>query len=177
MFTSIDYLKLGNERQRRAYDAIQKVGIMDNLAIYTPILCGTLPIGIDVDGSDLDIIMEVHNFSRFREQVKDLYSHLDNYRLKEVIIRDVPVVKANFLFEGYEFELFGQPQPVFEQNAYLHMIIEDQLIKCIPTLRDQVISLKQRGYKTEPAFCKVLGLDESDPYLSLINYGRNICLI
>ncbi|WP_429663416.1 DUF4269 domain-containing protein [Bacillus gobiensis] len=32
-------------------------------------MCGTLPIGIDIEGSDLDIIMEVNDFNRFENRV------------------------------------------------------------------------------------------------------------
>ncbi len=150
---------------------------MEELSLYTPVLCGTLPIEIDIDGSDLDIIMEVHDFTSFKKQVENKYGHFETFRIKEVTIRNIPVIKANFTYENFEFELFGQPQAVIEQNAYLHMIIEDQILKNLPTLRKQVIRLKQQGWKTEPAFCKLLGLNESDPYLSLIEYGKAKSLI
>ncbi len=36
--------------------------------------------------------------------------------------------------------------------------------------RKQIINLKEKGWKTEPAFAKLLGLKE-DPYLELLNYS------
>ena len=38
-----------------------------------------------------------------------------------------------------------------------------------PEFRSRIIDLKNEGFKTEPAFAKLLGL-EGDPYLSIIQY-------
>lgn len=61
LFLSIDYLKTGNERQSRAHEAILESRIFSELASFTPVLCGTIPIEVDIEESDLDIIMEVHD--------------------------------------------------------------------------------------------------------------------
>lgn len=173
MFQTIEYLKEGNERQRKAYSAIHSLGIMNELEDYTPVLCGTLPIGIDIEGSDLDIILEVNDFSQFKRKVEVLYRDMQEFRIKRLEIRGLPVLKTNFMYAGFEFELFAQPQPVQEQYAYIHMLIEYLLMKKSPQLREEVLVLKKQGYKTEPAFCKALGL-EGDPYKVLIEYGEKI---
>jgi|SRR5690625_1407844 len=172
MFRTIDYLQFGNDKQKRAYKAIQSLHLMNNLKEFTPILCGTIPLGIDVNSSDLDIIMKIDNFPRFEEKIRKLYGKYDNFQIKHTNIRGRRVVKANFFYQGFEFELFGQPQPVLEQYAYSHMIIEQSLLEKIPNLKEKVINLKKNGYKTEPAFCKVLGIS-GDPYDNLIIYGKN----
>lgn len=176
MFETIEYLLNGNQKQIHAYNAIKTLGIVENLAEFDPILCGTLPIGIDIVGSDLDIIMEVVDFHRFEEKVVALYGGKEHFKLKRLSIRQVTVVKANFMFDGFEFELFGQSQPVKKQFAYLHMIIENSLMKQFPHLRAEVIELKKQGYKTEPAFCNVLGL-KGDPYEALLNFGKQMRII
>lgn len=176
MFDKIDYLRLGNEKQIRAYNAINNLGIMDNLSEYNPTLCGTFPLGIDIVGSDLDIIMDVIDFLPYEKRVETLYGDKENFNIKKLLIREVSVVKANFIFDGFEFELFAQPQSVKEQYAYLHMIIENSLMKQFPNIRAEVIQLKKEGFKTEPAFCEVLGL-EGDPYESLLNYDRRMGII
>ncbi|WP_216828704.1 DUF4269 domain-containing protein [Alkalihalobacterium elongatum] len=173
MFTKIDYLKRGNERQQRAYNAITHLRIMKDLADYKPVLCGTVPIEIDIEASDLDIIFEVHDFTRFQELAITLYGCMQEFKISQYEIRNQPIIKANFKCKDYEFELFGQAQPVQEQNAYLHMIIEHYILKEHPELKQPIITLKKQGYKTEPAFCKVLGLEGEDPYLLLLEYGKN----
>lgn len=172
MFLTIDYLKEGNERQREVYKLIKQLGIMNSLAAYHPVLCGTIPIGIDIEDSDLDIILCVEDFNRFEAEIKNVYHTFERFRIKRLKVRNIPVIKANFVFGGYEFELFGQAKPATEQYAYLHMIIEHAILEQNPALRETVIKLKKTGVKTEPAFCQLLGI-EGDPYEQLILYGKN----
>ncbi|WP_112182447.1 MULTISPECIES: DUF4269 domain-containing protein [Paraliobacillus] len=172
MFETIGYLERGNKKQHLAYEAINSLRIIRNLSEYNPILCGTLPIGIDMEDSDLDIIMKVFDPNKFEKKVKSLYGDKEKFLFKKSVIRNINVSKANFFFQGFEFELFGQPQYVKKQHAYLHMVIEDFLMTNHPSIKEKVILLKRKGYKTEPAFCEVLGL-EGDPYEALINFGKN----
>ncbi|MFV8828947.1 DUF4269 domain-containing protein [Alkalihalobacterium sp. APHAB7] len=172
MFTTIDYLKHGNERQQKAYHAITHLRVMKDLADYQPVLCGTIPIEIDVESSDLDLIFEVHDFTRFQEKVVALYGQMQDFKISQYQIRNRPIIKSNFTYEGFEFELFGQAQPVDEQNAYRHMMIEHHILNEHPYLKQSIITLKKQGYKTEPAFCKVLGLEGEDPYSLLLKYGE-----
>lgn len=170
MFLSIDYLKDGNSNQQLAYRTISRLNIMDDLKEFTPILCGTIPIGIDIEGSDLDIITEVHDFMYFEKLIRSFYGSQNDFNISRSFVRDVPVITANFNFEEFEIEIFAQAIPVQKQNAYLHMLIEHSIMKQFPNIRNEVIKLKKQGYKTEPAFCMVLGLT-GDPYDSLIEYG------
>ena len=48
------------------------------------------------------------------------------------------------------------------------MLVEDKLLaQHGEAFRQQIVSLKRQGYKTEPAFALALGL-EGDPYLALL---------
>ncbi|MBM6618706.1 DUF4269 domain-containing protein [Bacillus suaedaesalsae] len=170
MFENIEYLNSGTSKQKKAYHVIQLLGIMDELAIYTPVLCGTIPLGIDLPQSDLDIIMYVKDFPLFERKLLDQFSHHEKFRLKSTIMRNEKVIKANFYYQGFEFELFGQNKPVHEQYAYLHMVIEHNLLVKNPKWKEKVIQLKKQGYKTEPAFCTLLNVS-GDPYDQLIEYG------
>ncbi|WP_202080956.1 DUF4269 domain-containing protein [Caldalkalibacillus salinus] len=173
VFTPINSLRRGNPTQRDAYKVLESLGVMHDFATYNPILCGTIPIGINVDTSDLDIIMEVpkHQFQVFEEKLLEYYADKEDFTIKRTTIRGQSVIKANFCYHGFDFELFGQPQPVQQQYAYLHMVIEHHILKEAPELKSQIINLKKQGLKTEPAFCQVLGL-RGDPYERLIEYGR-----
>lgn len=55
-FTKIEYLKTGATRQQRAYETLSNHQVLQKLAAFDPILTGTIPINIDIETSDLDII-------------------------------------------------------------------------------------------------------------------------
>ncbi|WP_409254217.1 DUF4269 domain-containing protein [Bacillus sp. SCS-153A] len=163
-------MKTGSEKQIAAWEAVRDLGVLLDMSKYNPTLCGTVPIGIDTAGSDLDIIMEVHDFEKFEKRLVQLYSQYDGFKIKRTSIRGMKVTKANFTYMRFPFELFGQAMPVNRQNAYLHMIIEQRILNENPKMKEDVIKLKQRGMKTEPAFCKLLGI-QGDPYMGLIRFG------
>ncbi|WP_379132412.1 DUF4269 domain-containing protein [Paenibacillus sp. sgz500958] len=175
MFRDITYLKSGSNKQRLAYQAIMDTEIWNRLSSYTPVLCGTIPIGIDTAASDLDIIMEVSDFPRFEDEVVSLYGKYAGFRIKEKSIRGMPVIKANFTSGGFHFELFGQPQAVHRQHAYRHMLVEHHLLLKHPSIKASVLSLKENGIKTEPAFAQVMGLT-GDPYEELLALGIQLGL-
>lgn len=175
MFTSITYLQSGNDKQQKVYEVINKLNIMEDLALYSPVLCGTIPIRIDILHSDLDIVMEVHNYDFFEQEIRSLYGSYEGFEMKKKNFKNILTIKVNFKFEGFEFELFAQPQPVRNQNAYKHMIVEHMLLMQHPHIREEVIELKEQGVKTEPAFAQVLKID-GDPYEELILLGQEMRL-
>ena len=166
-FTSIEYLKNGNERQIAAYDSIQKLGLLKKLKPFDPILVGTIPIQVDIEESDLDIVCCVANNAHFRQLMED-FGEYKGFQLREVFINEVQSIIVNFVSDGFEFEIFGQNIPSEQQNAFKHMVIEHLILEeQRAEFREQVIKLKRQGYKTEPAFAKLLGL-KGDPYVAML---------
>ncbi len=155
MYKSLDYLKRGNQLQQHSYHILTELGIMQDLKIYHPVLCGTIPLDIAIVESDLDIIMEVCNLTEFKRTLESLYKHLDGFKIKTTNIRNMPVVKANFFFKGFECELFGQPQPVEQQYAYLHMLIESKLLKETPNLKEALYCSKNKVIKLNLLFARL----------------------
>lgn len=49
--------------------------IMEKLAAFDPILVGTIPIRIDTDKSDLDIVCHFRDKETFRKQLEDLFGN------------------------------------------------------------------------------------------------------
>jgi len=169
-FDTINYLKVGNPKQIKAYEVLTKNNVFSKLAEFHPIFVGTIPINIDIGNSDLDVICYWKNKNDFIDKIKIQFSDEQHFSLKEIEIDSAPTVIANFILDGFEIEIFGQNIPVKQQNAYRHMIIEHQiLLEKGEEFRQKIIQLKKDGYKTEPAFGLLLGLNE-DPYLELLNY-------
>jgi hypothetical protein len=163
----ITYLSHGNERQRRAYRTLGRLQVLNVLRDYTPVLVGTIPIAIDVAESDLDIVCEVHDLDAFEALVRGAFGRREGFRLKRRQINDLPTLVANFE-ASMPVEIFGQPRPVVEQNAYRHMVVEAHLLAIGgETARREIQRLKRAGLKTEPAFARYFGLP-GDPFEALL---------
>ncbi|MDQ6472485.1 DUF4269 domain-containing protein [Flavobacterium sp. LHD-80] len=168
--STIDYLKSGNERQILAYETLTKNKILEVLVAFDPILVGTIPINIDIENSDLDIICYWQNKSHFIEKVTSLFKNKPDFKILKTIINQQESVVGSFKLDDFEIEIFGQNVPTKNQNGYRHMIIEHQILESRDeSFRQEIIKLKKNGYKTEPAFAKLLGL-KNDPYSELLNY-------
>ncbi|MGX5686911.1 DUF4269 domain-containing protein [Chryseobacterium cucumeris] len=170
-FTKIDYLRNGNERQKKAYELLTKHRFFEKLKKYSPILAGTVPIEIDIAGSDLDIIFEVD--LRFEEDFLDdlMFSRFipHDVDVEYPIINGEKCMTLNFVLDGFPIEIFGQNKPTIQQNAYLHMIAEYKILQEKgEEFKQKIIELKKQGIKTEPAFGLLLGLE--NPYEDLLKY-------
>lgn len=172
MFYTLDYLRTGSERQQRALRVIEKHSLFSILKPYDPLLAGTIPIGIDIETSDLDILCHWKNREAFIEHLIEHFSGQQNFRLRAVKIRGCDTVIVNFKLEEFEIEIFGQNIPSREQEGFRHMLIEHKLlIQHGEDFRQEIIRLKNEGMKTEPAFAKVLKL-EGDPYEALLTISN-----
>lgn len=168
-FLNLEYLRLGSDRQKQAAMVIDELRLWDHLKPYNPILVGTIPIGIDIASSDLDIICHVTDFARFERELKTRYSKLvSNFTCSSRTVNNVDRTVARFRYNGWEFEIFAQSLPSTKQNGYRHMIVEYKLLKRLgEAARQRIIELKRSGYKTEPAFAKLLHIS-GDPYEELL---------
>lgn len=165
-FLDISYLQSGNEKQVRAYQVLMDNKILEKLAFYHPILVGTIPINIDIENSDLDIICEVYDNDEFIDQLMAIFGTEKDFSITRSTRFNA--IKATFKIEDFEIEIFGQNTPTIQQNACRHMLIEYQLLlEKGKAFRQEIISLKKQGYKTEPAFAKLLGF-EGNPYEELL---------
>lgn len=167
-FTSIAYLNIGTPRQLEVFRILNDLLIFDKLKRFYPVLTGTIPIGIDIENSDLDIICYCKNLEEFKNTICNHFKYHDGFLIHEKEIRNLKTVIARFNYDGYLIEIFGQNRPVHKQEAFRHMLIEWKILQEKgDQFKHQIIKLKQQGYKTEPAFAKLLGL-QGDPYTELL---------
>lgn len=172
-FTNLEYLKSENERQKRAYDVLKKYKVFEKLKSYSPVLAGTIPIEIDIESSDLDIICEVN--LDFEEDFLDdiavsrLIPEDVDVKIENVMVRGEKSIVLNFMLEEFPIEIFGQNKPSFEQNAYRHMIAEYRILEEKgEEFKHTIIELKKQGIKTEPAFGLLMKLE--NPYEDLLKF-------
>lgn len=170
IFNTIYHLQHGTPRQQQAYNVLINNNIIEKLEGYSLVLAGTIPININIESSDLDILCQYTNVQIFYKLVKTNFEQHRQFKIKQTLINGIETILANFYCNDFEIEIFGQPIPVTQQSGYLHMIAEHQiLLKQGEGFRQQIIALKNAGYKTEPAFAKLLDL-KGDPYEALLNY-------
>lgn len=133
------------------------------LGDYNPIIVGTFPIGINVSGSDIDIACYASNLKAFQIVVQTNFSSYssfnDNLNTKRYV--------ASFEMINIPIEIYAEPIPTKLQNGYRHMMVENRILNQLgESFRNTIISLKEEGYKTEPAFGKLLRMKE--PYSELL---------
>ncbi|SHM18603.1 DUF4269 domain-containing protein [Chryseobacterium polytrichastri] len=168
-FTKLDYLKAGNIKQKRAYEILTKYRIFEKLTYYSPILAGTIPIEIDIEGSDLDIICNVKNENEFLEVLNQILPQNIDFTIVTNIINNENCIILNCILEDFPIEIFGQNKPTTEQNAYRHMVVEHNILdEKGEEFKQKIIELKKQGIKTEPAFGLLLNLE--NPYEDLLKF-------
>jgi len=167
-FKNLEYLKIGNEKQKKAYEVLTKYKIFDILKKYSPILAGTVPIEIDIEESDLDIICEVKDKVEFEKFLIQVFKDFD-VNIEILNINNEKSLVCNFKLEEFPIEIFGQDRPTTQQNAYLHMISEYNILQEKGEgFKQKITDLKKQGIKTESAFGMLLHLE--NPYEDLLKF-------
>lgn len=171
-FRELVSLRHGSSEQQRIFSLLQEIGILQTLADFNPVVAGTFPLDIQVEGSDVDILCEYENPNKFRRFIEDHFKQNNLFAIRDLDHLVPPAIVANFRIHQQKFEVFGQPIPVFEQMGYRHLVIEEKILsKQGDEFKKQIIALKRSGIKTEPAFCTLLGI-AGDPYLELLAQGE-----
>ena len=171
-FETLDYLKDGNEKQRRAHQVLASHSVIENLVGFDPLLIGTIPLNIDIEKSDLDIICCWKSKNLFIETLIENFAHYHGFLLTEKKIAGHETIIATFQIDQFEIEIFGQNRPTKQQEGYRHMMIEHKILSNNDeTFRQKIIYLKKTGLTTEQAFAKQLDL-VGDPYQALMRFGE-----
>ena len=167
-FLTIEYLKSGNNRQREAYQTLMRHAVLEKLSEFSPVLVGTIPISIDISSSDLDIACCWTNKNAFYNHIKCNFGNETGFQISEMIINGHEMIISSFILGNFEIEIFGQAIAVEKQYGYRHMLIEYKILEQQgEEFRKEILELKERGYKTEPAFALLLGL-QGNPYEALL---------
>jgi hypothetical protein len=167
---NLRYLQQGNSRQQRAYAVLAELALWPTLRAFDPVLAGTIPLGIDLPASDLDVICEVPLPSQasFVQVLRGQYGHLTGFQLRPTSSQGQAAIVANFSYAGVAIEVFGQALPTSQQYAVRHLVVEAAILQVGGEVwRAAVQRLKQQGLKTEPAFAQLLHLP-GDPYEALL---------
>jgi hypothetical protein len=150
-------------------DAINALNILSDLADFDPHVAGTLPLGLQTNGSDIDILCSSDDLDSLTERVWSLYAAESGFRMWRWASAGRPVV-ASFEAHGWEFEIFGSTEPVEHQQGWRHFEVERRLLLLAgEPLRSRVMKLRQAGFKTEPAFWSALNRSGS-AYCGMLSF-------
>lgn len=169
-FRNIQYLQFGNPKQQKVHQLLNDFQIIEQLENYNPLVVGTIPIEIDLDESDVDIILEANDSDELEKFLSDKFSHFQNFEIERRMSDKQNILICNFIIDQIPFEIYAENKPTHLQYGFLHMIKEFEILnqKGI-RFKNEIIQLKKQGYKTEPAFAKLLGLI-GNPYEELLRY-------
>ena len=132
-----------------------------------PILVGTIPLGIAIENSDLDIVCQVYDFEMFEQILFDKFSIYEDFSIR---YKEKDILICNFMVDYMEIEIYASSVESYNTNGYRHMLIEYKLLNLYgERFREEVIKLKKERMKTEPAFAKILNLN-GNPYEELLQY-------
>ncbi|WP_246188044.1 DUF4269 domain-containing protein [Paenibacillus tengchongensis] len=169
---NISYLAEGSPRQREAFAVLRELQVMEVLAGYRPLLAGTVPLDLQLPGSDLDILCEVYDPEQFMDEARQAFGTFSGFNAVTRTVDGLVRAKINFEAGGWPVELFGQPLPAAQQNGFRHMLVEWRILHLLGgDFREAVIRLKGGGLKTEPAFARQLQLP-GDPYEAVLALGK-----
>lgn len=146
---------------------LQDLDLLRVLAEFDPVLIGTPPLGIETDESDIDIACFAPDIENFSLIATENFGPLEEFTQRPLQKETPPALLTSFRFMGWTIEIFCQGVPTGRQWGVRHFHVEQRLLTLDPALRPMMKELKQSGLKTEPAFCKILGLT-GDPYHALL---------
>ncbi|WP_412177969.1 DUF4269 domain-containing protein [Paenibacillus terrae] len=115
--------------QQRAYDSLKELCIMETLSRFTPVLVGTLPLNLNVSGSDLDILCCFEDQEEFYEYLSLNFSKHFRY----FIIHSLSHYASLYVTQ--------HDQPNY---LYVHLVIDKKKLKWkyiidVPTYMREVL--------------------------------------
>lgn len=123
-------------------------------------ITGTYPLNLQNEKSDIDVCFEYksHEAIQILEFIQGFQEWVQQPKLS--IKNNIYVF--NFHFNYLNFEFYFSPESLFKQNSYVHLIIEQRLLKIFgQSLGERVKALK-KDHHTEWAFAKTLGLETNE---------------
>ena len=168
-FRGLDHLRAVSPRGQKAADLVGRYGVLRTLSAFDPLVVGTLPINLDIEGSDLDILCHCPDPDGFSDHARAAFHHFDRFSLHcRPATRNIGISSVvRFVLEGLPVEIFATGTPSECQFGFRHMLVEARLLYLLgPQLSEEIRKMKRAGFKTEPAFASCLELG-GESYLVL----------
>lgn len=148
---------------------IQQKKIFEIFEYFNPEFVGTIPIGIDTENSDIDIIFDLKDKKlEFKNLVLKYFSKEKSFNL----IETNQFIQADFEYKKIKFQFYAEEKSTHKQFAYRHFKIEERILLIAgDEFREKIIQLKKTGLNTEHAFCKLLR-QKGNPFYSILKLEK-----
>ncbi|TGL39034.1 DUF4269 domain-containing protein [Leptospira perdikensis] len=171
-FLGTDYLQSGTAKQKELLADLEEWKILKCLHGFKPVIAGTIPLDIDTETSDVDILVKFNIPAHLQKICYAKFRNLPNYSFSEKTISLRVTLICRFETKKFKYEIFGQSVEPIEQYGWIHMMVENRFLTLAnPSFREEIRNLKKQGIKTEPAFCTLLNL-KGDPYKTLAQWNQ-----
>lgn len=149
-------------------------GVWPVLSGYGACIAGTIPLGLGLPASDIDILVNTDDLNGFATVCTGRFSHFDGFHIyNRAATRHVgAAVVVQFMIscpnqKPEQVEIFATNKPAHHQYGFRHMVVEARILDMLDAeFHNRIIALKQAGVKTEPAFARILKI-AGDPYTGL----------
>lgn len=158
------------EKRPEFYSLLTDKGILKALSPWQPLLSGSMPLQLDIEKSDLDILLQAESLEGIEAKISAVLAPL-GFRIQwfRSNSKQGECVVGTLKQGTQEIELFVSTVPVLNQHSHRHLLSEFcYLVKHGPAIRRALIEWKREGLTTEEAFAKVLKLP-GNPYDVLLD--------
>ena len=146
---------------------VRELKLLEQLSVFSPMLIGTPPLGIDIASSDIDVACYSNDLELFDMHCFQAFGTKSRYSSTKTTAQTIATSIVRFTSYDWDIEIFCQAIPVEQQWGVRHFKIEQRILSLDPRVAPMIRSLKERGLKTEPAFATLLGL-KGDSYTALL---------
>ena len=176
MAIKFHYLSLSSvinvEKNVELFQALKQLNIFSEFKNFSPLISGTFPLDIQIENSDVDILMQTDDLVGLQNLLHFKYGQHKHYHSTIVKNPNGRALVVDFEYAGFVFEVYAEDKPTVLQNSNLHFILEERILKLATAdFRNKILELKKSCIKTEPAFAQVLKIS-GDAYTGMIDFQK-----
>ncbi|OYZ20087.1 MAG: hypothetical protein B7Y39_11215 [Bdellovibrio sp. 28-41-41] len=152
---------------------VSELNLLEIFKDHQPFIAGTVPLAVDLPSADLDLLVSFTDVAEFKDMCQQTFTMLPEFEISQSEISKIQYCLCRFDYRGIPVEIFCSLLSTFKQNGYLHFNSEEKILKYAPaTWTQQILDLKGKGLKTEPAFAHLLQSGEVDAYQYILDLQR-----
>lgn len=161
------------EQRPQVAIVVSELKLLEMFKDHQPFIAGTIPLAIETPDADIDFLVRFSDPDEFSTLCRERFGSMSEFELSNGEAHGLPYSLCRFEYRGVPVEIFCSSLSTYKQNAFLHFQAEEKLLKYGPySWQEQVVQLKMRGLKTEPAFAHLLNNDKMSAYQFILELQK-----